>query len=418
MRNSFWLLGVAALMATLVSCNRNSKPEPAVYEIEVYKTQEILVNKEDRGSRNARRTYPLTFLDIDGKDVLVFSLNETNSYYDLATGKKMYGLDKEEDVELVKEEKVYTDDYHIYVKENDLNTLYLDTIMPPEVQLASSNEKLYVDTIFREKNDPRRTFTYDKTNEIYYFNIGYDFEYYGDYLHTCVLTDKDFNYLGEIYNGRGIWGSNGRLIINYEMYNDSIIKVNYLKLKKTDRNYKQYIDSCRADLEKRHNDWEEYKIKNDVEKSPIIALVKTKNEIDHDDYKVLTLYCNDDIPEAEKTIIDTLIANKDIFNMIPLYVIVSAENEDMAASFVKKNGLDCLDKIVFDTEGITKTEANSLSPRYIMVQDGLITDDIVYRNEEVGRKLIPRILGPSECMRYMIYYGELCCRTDMDLVYY
>ncbi|MBQ3832810.1 MAG: hypothetical protein II815_06510, partial [Bacteroidales bacterium] len=155
MRRLFWLLGVAALMVTLVSCNRNAKPDPAVYEWEVYKTQEILVNPEDRGTRYASRTRPLTLLDIDGKDVLVFSYNaygETNSYYDLATGKKMYELDKAEDVELVREERKEIADNVFHVKAIDLNTLYLDTIMPTEVQLATSNEKLYVDTIFREKN--------------------------------------------------------------------------------------------------------------------------------------------------------------------------------------------------------------------------------------------------------------------------
>lgn len=413
MRNSFWLLGVATVMATLVSCNRNAKPELAVYEWEVYKTQEILVNPEDRGSRYASRTRPLTLLDIDGKDVLVFSYNyygETNSYYDLATGKKMCELDKAEDVELVREERKEIAENVIHLKEIDLNTLYLDTIMPSEVQLATSNEKLYVDTIFREKNDMRRTFIYDKTNDVYYHIVAYDSEYYGKHAHTCVLADKDFNYIGEIYNEHGIWRSNGRIAVNYDIVNDSIIKLNYLRLKKTDRDYKQYIDSCRADLEKRHSDWEEYKVKFAEENSPVVALVKSKNEIDGAMYKIITFYCKNEVSDADRMVIDSLIARKEIVNLAPIYIVVSAENEELAASYIKDNGLDCIDKIVFDTEGIAKTDAGQANPRLMLVEDGLITKDIVYSTEDIAKKMIPRVFGIGSGMQYDIYCEMLVVR--------
>lgn len=413
MRKPFWLLGVAALMATLVSCNRNAKPEPAVYEWEVYKTQEILVNPEDRGTRYASRTRPLTLLDIDGKDVLVFSYSaygETNSYYDLATGKKMYELDKAEDVELVREESKEVADNVFHVKAIDLNTLYFDTIMPTEVQLATSNEKLYVDTVFREKNDMRRTFIYDKTNDVYYHIIAYDSEYYGKHVHTCVLADKDFNYIGEIYNERGIWCSNDRIAINYDIVNDSIIKLNYLRLTKTDRDYKQYIDSCRADLEKRHKDWEDYKVKFAEENSPVVALVKSKNEIDGAMYKIITFYCKNEVSDADRMVIDSLIARKEIVNLAPIYIVVSAENEELAASYIKDNGLDCIDKIVFDTEGIAKTDAGQANPRLMLVEDGLITKDIVYSTEDIAKKMIPRVFGVGSGMQYDIYCEMLVVR--------
>ena len=101
MRNSFWLLGVAAVMATLVSCNRNAKPEPAVYELDVYKTQEIIVEEADGGGM-VRRTLPSRLIEIDGKNVLVFiSQDSTLSYYDLETGKKMSGVESDLDKEKI-----------------------------------------------------------------------------------------------------------------------------------------------------------------------------------------------------------------------------------------------------------------------------------------------------------------------------
>lgn len=405
MRKPFWLLGIAALMTTLVSCNRNAKTEPVVYELEVYKTQEILINPEDRGSRYTSRTSPVTLLDIDGKDVLTFNyrLKGKDSYYDLATGKKM----SESEVAGVKPVEVDTisigesTDLIIVVAQESLK---VDTIMPTEVQLASSNEKLSEDNInYRKLKEGQETFAYDKTNDVYYGTISYDSEYYGDNVHTYVVTDKDFKYLGEIYNERGVWRSNGRIAINYDIVNDSVIKVNYLKLTKTDRDYKQYIDSCRADLEKRHKDWEEYKVKFAEENSPVVALVKSKKEIDDNMYKIVTFYCKNEVSDADRMVIDSLIARKEIVNLAPIYIVVSAENEELAASYIKDNGLDCIDKIVFDTEGIAKTDAGRINPRFMLVEDGLITKDIVYSTEDIAKKMIPRVFGVGHGMRYDIY---------------
>jgi|GEM_PF-1637171 len=406
MRKPFWLLGVATLMATLVSCNRNAKPEPAVYKFEVYKTQEILINPEDRGTRYTSRTHPLTLLDINGKDALAFNyrLKGNDSYYDLATGKKM----SESEVAGVKPVEIDT----IPIGENsdlivvvDEESLKVDTVMPPEVQLASTSEKLSEDNVnYRNLKEGQETFIYDKTNNVYYGSISYDSEYYGENVHTHVVTDKDFKYLGEIYNEKGVWCSNGRIAINYNILNDSVIKVNYLKLTRTDRDYKQYIDSCRADLVKRHNDWEEYKLKYNAETNPVVGLVKTKNEIDEDyQYKVLTLYCKDEITEADKMLIDSLLAKKEIVNLAPIYLVLSAENEETAASYVTKNGLDSINKIVFDTEGISTTDAGQGNPRFMLVEDGLITKDTVYRTEDIAKKMIPRVFGVGHGMQYGIY---------------
>lgn len=372
MRKPFWLLGIAALMATLVSCNRNAKPEPAVYELEVYKTQKIVLNAEDR-DLESEITIPGGLVDIDGKDALVFYSNGSISYYDLETGKKMSGVNNVEPKEPVS----------------------LDTVIDVDVPLLAGDSKQLGVRL-----------DYDETNNVYWAEKSYDTEYYGKNVHELIIVDKDFNYMGTIYDNKvWPWFWNGRILIDIEHIKDnSVVTVNFLKLTKTDRDYKEYIDSCRADLEKKHKDWEEYKEKNSPENSPLIGLVKP--EADRI-YKVLTLYCKDEISDGEKMVIDSLIGEKEIVNLAPIYLVISAENEDAAASYVKKNGLDCIEKIVFDTEGIAKTDAGQDNPRFMFVEDGLITRDTIYSTQDIGTEMIPRLFGEGKFTRYYIYDGEL-----------
>ncbi len=375
MRNSFWLLGVAALMATLVSCNRNSKLEPAVYELEVYKTQEVLIEDEDRNLGDI--TIPEALIDIDGKDVLVFiSRDSTLSYYDLATGKKITGVDN--------------------VKQKE--TVLLDTVIPVDVPLVAGDSK-----------ELSVSLEYDETSNVYWDYKFYDSDYYGARVHELIVVDKDLNYLGSIYDNK-VWPRyyNGRILVDIGHIKDnSVVTINYLKLTKTDRDYKQYVDSCRADLEKKHKDWEDYKEKNNAETNPVIGLVKTQNKIDCWEYKVVTLYCKDEISDGDKMLIDSLVSKKEIVNLAPIYLVISAENEEAATSYVKKNGLDCIDKVVFDIEGMANTDAGQTNPRFMLVEESLITKDTIYSTDDIAKKMIPRLFGGGLGTWYWIYEGEL-----------
>lgn len=376
MRKSAMLFLIVAAMATLISCNRNAKPEPAVYELEVYKTQKIVLNAEDR-DLESEITLPGGLVDIDGKDALVFySKGGIISYYNLETGKKMSGVNN---------------------VEPDVCDA-LDTVIAVDAKQVDGDSKMLGVRL-----------EYDKTNDLYWAEKYFDTDYYGDHVHELILVSKDFKYLGTIYNSEHFpWFDNGRIVIDIEPIKDnSVVKVNYLKLTKTDRDYNEYIDSCRADLEKKHREREEYKIKFDADNNSIVKLVKSQNEIDSRIYKVLTLYCKDEISEGDKMVIDSLIGNKEIVNLASIYLVVSAENEEAGASYVKKNGLDCIEKIVFDTEGIAKTDAGQDNPRFILVEDGLIIRDTIYSTEDLGSEMFPRLFGEGKHTRYIIYDGEL-----------
>lgn len=372
MRKSAMLFLIVAAMATLISCNRDTMSRPAVYELEVYKTQKIVLNAEDR-DLESEITLPGGLVDIDGKDALVFYSNGSISYYDLETGKKMSGVNNVEPKEPVS----------------------LDTVIDVDVPLLAGDSKQLGVRL-----------DYDETNNVYWAEKSYDTEYYGKNVHELIIVDKDFNYMGTIYDNKvWPWFWNGRILIDIEHIKDnSVVTVNFLKLTKTDRDYKEYIDSCRTDLEKKHKDWEEYKEKNSPENSPLIGLVKP--EADRI-YKVLTLYCKDEISDGDKMLIDSLIGEKEIVNLAPIYLVISTENEEVAASYVKKNGLDCIDKVVFDTEGIAKTDAEQDNPRFILVEDGLIIRDTIYSTEDLGSEMFPRLFGEGKHTRYIIYDGEL-----------
>jgi len=379
MRKSAMLFLIVAAMATLISCNRNTKSGAAVYELEVYKTQEVLLEMEDR-DLESEITLPGGLVDIDGKDALVFFSNDgTMSYYDLATGKKMSGVNNVEPKEPVS----------------------FDTVIAVDVPLLAGDSKQLGVRL-----------DYDETNNVYWAEKSYDTEYYGKNVHELIIIDKDFNYLGTIYDNKvWPWFWNGRILVDIEPLKDnSVVKVNFLKLTKTDCDYKEYIESCRADLEKKHNDWEEYKEKNSSENSPLIGLVKP--EADRI-YKVLTLYCKDEISDGDKMLIDSLIGEKEIVNLAPIYLVISAENEEAAASYVKKNGLDCIDKVVFDTEGIAKTDAGQANPRFMLVEDNLIAIDTIYTTEELGAEMFPRLFGEGKGTRYILLDGELIVMVTM-----
>ncbi len=246
MRTIYWLIVFSAMMTILVSCNRNTKLEPAVYEFEVYKTQEIVVDDTDIDS-----TYifavPEQLLDINGKDVLVFvSADKTQSFYDLETGKKLSGIN------------------NVELEENKL----LDTVIKVDVPLVSGDSK-----------ELEVSLKYDNTNDIYWAIKPLECNISGGCVRELLIIDKNFDYLGLIFNDeKSPWFSNGRILIDILPVEKTKMIVNFMKLKKTDRDYKQYIDSCRTVVEKKHQDYVTSDTRTDVEPSNL-CFINVKNDI-------------------------------------------------------------------------------------------------------------------------------------------
>lgn len=233
MRTIYWLIVLSAIMTVLVSCNRNTKTEPAIYEFEVYKTQEIVVDDTDIDSSYIYAV-PKQLLDINGKDVLVFmSDDKTQSFYDLETGRKLSEIN------------------NVELEENK----FLDTVITVDAPLVSGDSK-----------ELGVTLKYDNTNDIYWAIKTLECNISDGCIRELLIIDKNFDYLGLIFNDeKSPWFSNGRILIDIVPVEKTKMKVNFMKLKKTDRDYKQYVDSCRTIVEKTQQDYEKSKIASDTE---------------------------------------------------------------------------------------------------------------------------------------------------------
>ena len=78
---------ICALIAILMLTSCNRKPIPAVYDYEVYKTQEIKLEENDSNCHILGQQ----MVQIDGRDVIVLLMWEKRklSFYDLKTEKKI-----------------------------------------------------------------------------------------------------------------------------------------------------------------------------------------------------------------------------------------------------------------------------------------------------------------------------------------
>ena len=250
---------------------------------------------------------------------------------------------------------------------------------------------------------------YDECNQVYVSPIYFNVNIYGEMNHGLIFADKNFQYLGEMYDNK-YWPSvsNNEMLLDIRKKNDSTITVNYLKLVKTDRDYDKYIDSCKTVLQTMKQKVEDRKnaLKNGC---PSINFVKSQMDIKESTYKILTLYGEGCIG-CEQVTLQTLYYNREVLNKVPLYIIVSSNSANELEAYMRNNGLTYYDKVAKDTTALMKKMANTsflLNPRLTIVKDGVVTLDTIYQAQDIEDKLLPQITGPDEYTKYMLDDGEV-----------
>ncbi|MBR3799951.1 MAG: hypothetical protein IKK36_13695 [Bacteroidales bacterium] len=271
----------------------------------------------------------------------------------------------------------------------------IDTIMPLE------NPAEY------EYNVPEyyQTIKYLPAGDIYYNMAYFCKDFYNDNIWSLVIFDKNFNYLGEIYNNERWLVANEKKIFDCYKKDDKTLAIDYIRLVKTNRDYEKYIDSCKNDLQQRRIRCEENKRKLIEGALASVNFVKSNMEITASNYKILTLYCNEGCIGCESVVLKTLIAYKEILNKIPFYIIVSADNMAHINSYMEQNNLYGFNKIAIDSTGIMKSIANTNllhNPRLTIVEDDVATLDTIYQAMDIEDKLLPQITGPDEYTKYML----------------
>ncbi len=245
---------------------------------------------------------------------------------------------------------------------------------------------------------------YDEYNQVYLCGIYFNEEIYGENKHGLIFADKNFQYLGEMYDNKHYPSiSNNDMALSVRRKNDSILTVSYLKLIKTNRDYDKYIDSCKNDLQVMMQNVEDRK-KALQDGCPSINFVKSQMDIKESSYKILTLYGEGCIG-CEMVTLQTLYENSEVLNKVPLYIIVSSGSAKELESYMHKYGLTYYDKIAKDTTEIMKNLANTnllLNPRITVVEDGVVTLDTIYQAMDIEDKLLPQITGPFQNAKYML----------------
>ncbi len=242
---------------------------------------------------------------------------------------------------------------------------------------------------------------YDEYNQVYVCGIYFNEKIYGENKHGLIFADKNFQYLGEMYDNKHYPSiSNNDMAFSVHRKNDSIITISYLKLIKTKRDYNKYIDSCKNELQVMMQNVEDRKNAL-LNGCPSINFVKSQMEIKESSYKILTLYGEGCIG-CDMVTLQTLYDNREVLNKVPLYIIVSNTNP---SEYMQNYELTYYDKVVIDSTCIMKNIANTsslLNPRITIVEEGEVTLDTIYQALDIEDKLLPQITGPNEYMKYAL----------------
>ncbi len=237
---------------------------------------------------------------------------------------------------------------------------------------------------------------YDKCNSLYYSEISFNENFYGTYDHGILIADKDFNYLGEIYNNSH-WPafSNEDLLWELFVKNDSVITINYLEIVKTNRNYDNYIDSCRNDLEQKKKAVEDYTKSLNSGKSHIVEFLKLeKKDLNTDDIKIITFYTNNGCPSCSEAIYNEIKNNREHFENGKLYIIISANSRSEAIAELSRYGLQDFKYLTIDATNSLKSLAGTrglLNPRITVVKDEKVVLDTIYSAKDIKSKFIPNM---------------------------
>jgi len=273
---------------------------------------------------------------------------------------------------------------------HSLKSRLIDTIMPcekPTHYSANTLESFYC------------MIRYDKCNKFYYAQMYFNENFYGSSQHGIIIADKDFNYLGEIYNNV-YWPtySNENLLFDVSTKNDSTIAINYLKIVKTDRDYDKYIDSCRNDLQQKKKAVDEYKERFDAGKNTISNFLKSNIKIESKDYKIVTFYVNEGCPGCSDAVYNEISNNRDIFEESQFYIIVSANSKEEAITDMSRFGLQDFKNLIIDSKGVLKRLAGTdglLNPRITIVKNNEVVLDSIYRARDIEKELIPQMYDIS-----------------------
>lgn len=271
--------------------------------------------------------------------------------------------------------------------------------------ITHSLKSRLIDTIMPTKNPTRYSentleyyygqVQYDKCNELYYAQIYFSASFYGNQQHGIIIADKDFNYLGEMYNNVK-WGmfSNEDLLFDVYPKNDSSITIDYLKVIKTTGDYDNYIDSCRNDLREKKKVIDDNKKSLSSGNKTVLNFLTSNIKVDTDNYKIVTFYVNEGCPSCSDAVYNEICNNRDLFERGQFYIVVSASSRSEAMAELSEYGLQDFKNLVIDSTRVLSRLAGTdglLNPRITVIKDKLVILDSIYTASDIKKELIPNM---------------------------
>ncbi|MDR2009018.1 MAG: DUF4221 domain-containing protein [Bacteroidales bacterium] len=289
----------------------------------------------------------------------------------------------------------YSSDIFEWDYENDeiitysLKSRLIDSVMPmakPSMYYNNNLEHIYSGTY------------YDPYRELYFSCVYYNDEFYDctGGLWNIIIANKDFEYLGELYCNKNwpcFYTKNDVLDIHPK--NDSVIQVDYLKLVKTKRNYNDFIDSCRNDLEIRKQKISDITKGFDTDENYIIKFLNSRKKITNENYRVVTFYIADGCMGCNEAVYTEIAGNKEALEKNPFYLIVTGNSIGEAYGELGKYNLQDFKNLVIDSTGIIRrlTKYDGLrNPRLTIVENNSVVHDSIYTAFDIESVLIPKML--------------------------
>jgi len=240
---------------------------------------------------------------------------------------------------------------------------------------------------------------YDKYRELYFLEFYFNENFYINNrdLYSVIIADKDFNYLGELYCNKS-WPAYylEDYILDINPSGPSTIRVDYLELVKTDRNFDEYIDSCKNDLAKRKEEREVFKKSFSKDKNPLLEFINSKNLIKEDNYTIITIYPKKGCIGCNDFILEFISEQRATLEYTPFYLIFTSNNPKNIEEELEKYNLKDFKNLIIDSEGIIDKQTihnGLLNPRLTIIRDGKVITDEIFKSEETETVLFPGLLN-------------------------
>lgn len=277
----------------------------------------------------------------------------------------------------------------------ELKSRLVDSIPPLDYETRSSANN--VEAMYA-------SISYDKYNEIYYSVVYFSQEIYGNYWWSLIISDKNFNYIGEILkpkiNSFMPVFTKDYLITAYSS-KKGFFNVDFYKIKFEDVNYDDYINSFKQFLKNKKDSINKLVCditgvdNSSINKAPIINYLNKYMKIKDKKYAVVSIYTNQGCPSCKDKVTQFISENAYTLNKVPLYLNIVSDNYNGAREYIKTKGILKFNNIYIDTTNtyVLFDNFGNKNPRLTLVSENKIISDTIYNPKDINEKLIPRILS-------------------------